>query len=709
MTIGPFGSSKARDLFCIQALDGTLSFFDQDTFLFMCIFNDIIVPGPVCYIANSDLFVMCKSNWVMEIFSYQQLEEFSELNARQNKKNIPQWTYNAGEEILSIQVIRTSSNFSSVVALGERHLYCFQDNGLMKFMIRFNYIPICFHAYLIGWYYEPSARLLIMVASDDSKLFVYEGTTLLWSCDLLDRAIAVSRCFVNSLPGGLVTLSTKGIINVCYLGTEPDLNSNAAPINDAMDPRQVQAELEAVEESLQNVLDSKEDTNDYLTKIDQIIKIKADVGKPVQNLFTTSMKDNDQVLHLLMCPVVVMLTCEDPKLVQSIQITYDCSPPFECSEPTICLDTINGTEIVEIQVFLTSEADISDTWIRILFTIIDSAGKIYVLPQKALLPLSLYCSPVTADTDNSIQINLLANHPCDLKEIFTDFTTEELLINHEPKESITFLYRTTKQVVTVKNNAQWYSIEASEFSDISPLLDNFINKLIEYHTRMGTKKFRVSFQLNMELIKQIIHKFLKSIEAHAKERITLQTMENELSILQRQFMVIQKRLLVQYGSLPPGDCEPLEFLMRDTHERLLKSAESVIESREKVCRAGCTLSAVGNLVTCILKHTVHEDFTFKLIDETLSLSSLYEHSQEWEEAVTQATSYLLNNVIKKSEKDKEKLATITDQDVLSHINLKKFLKQLRIVLEKMFTDATEDLNDGGKVKITRIEELVEVL
>lgn len=39
-------------------------------------------------------------------FSFQQLRDFSESNIRQNKKNLPQWTYNAGEEISSVQVIQ---------------------------------------------------------------------------------------------------------------------------------------------------------------------------------------------------------------------------------------------------------------------------------------------------------------------------------------------------------------------------------------------------------------------------------------------------------------------------------------------------------------------------------------------------------------------------------------------------------------------------
>lgn len=68
LTCGAFGSIKTRDFICIQGLDGSLSFFDQDTFIFMCIFNDIIVPAPVCYIANCDSFVICKSTWVLEIY-----------------------------------------------------------------------------------------------------------------------------------------------------------------------------------------------------------------------------------------------------------------------------------------------------------------------------------------------------------------------------------------------------------------------------------------------------------------------------------------------------------------------------------------------------------------------------------------------------------------------------------------------------------------
>lgn len=112
---------------------------------------------------------------------------------------------------------------------------------------------------ILIYFPEPAAHLLVSVASEDSKMFIYEGTTLLWSCDLLHNAIAISRCFLKYLPGGIVTLSPTGVVSVSYLGTLPDLNANAAPMaNDTLDLEQVQTELETVEESLQKILEGRE-------------------------------------------------------------------------------------------------------------------------------------------------------------------------------------------------------------------------------------------------------------------------------------------------------------------------------------------------------------------------------------------------------------------------------------------------------------------
>lgn len=152
----------------------------------------------------------------------------------------------------------------------------------------------------------------------------------------------------------------------------------------------------------------------------QTITIKADVGKPVQNLFQQYSDDNDAALHLLMCPVVVMISCEDPQLVQNIQITFVCTPPLTCSESTICLDNVNGTEIIESQVFLTNDTEISDTTAEIIFTITDHIGKILVVSRSVELPISLYCLPNDTEMENPLKLNILTNQPCvEFSKIFT--------------------------------------------------------------------------------------------------------------------------------------------------------------------------------------------------------------------------------------------------------------------------------------------------
>ncbi|VVD02926.1 unnamed protein product [Leptidea sinapis] len=623
--------------------DGSLSFFDQDTFLFLCVFHDVIIPGPVCYIASSDLFVICKSTWILEIYSYQQLREFEEISIRTNKKCIPQWTYNPGEEILSVQVIRTSNNFSNIITLGERYLYCFQDNGLMKHMIRFDFVPVCFHAYLIGWYYEPNTRLLIMVASEDSKLYVYEETTLLWSCDLLLKTIALSRCFLKNISGGLVTLSTRGIVHVSCLGTKPDLNSNIVSMNNDAEPLNME-DLKYAEDKLRRVMGDEDEIDDQSIK--ENFSISVEIGKPFEKVnYGITEVDDDQ--SLFQCPVITVLNFEDPKQWQNLQITYTCSYPFKISDSTIFLENINGTEIIETYVFVSNNFDVSNTAVTVMCTITDCVGKMYVFDRIMFLPLILYAYPVEASINNACKV---------------EFSSER---KFNP-ETIS-----TNKTVTLKTTQETYVVEASDFTEIGPLLDYILHK---------------------------IQKNNNDIEDFSSD---------ELDVLQSQFMAIQKELLVQYGSLPPGDCDPLEFLMRDTYRMIVSTSQTIINTRESVQRATCELSSIGNLIQLILKYTNKNDFRLKILEETLSFDTFQNDIQEWEESVTQAFKYMINNVLKKSEKDKEKLSLLSDQDILSQTNIKKFIRQIRLILESIFTTLSDEVED--EKKITRIEEFVELI
>lgn len=86
-------------------------------------------------------------------------------------------------------------------------------------------------------------------------------------------------------------------------------------------------------------------------------------------------------------------------------------------------------------------------------------------------------------------------------------------------------YRTSNKIVTVKTSENVCSVEANEFSDISPILGHLVKALKESQIKKGVSNYDIHFIINDEQIKQIIHAFLKSIEVHAKERVKLKGLE----------------------------------------------------------------------------------------------------------------------------------------------------------------------------------------
>lgn len=79
--------------------------------------------------------------------------------------------------------------------------------------------------------------------------------------------------------------------------------------------------------------------------------------------------------------------------------------------------------------------------------------------------------------------------------------------------------------MTVTGSGEQYALEAKYFSDIIPLLDHLVIKLIDHYTRMAKSEFQFKFKFDSEMSKQMIIKLLKTIEVHAKERIKLKSSE----------------------------------------------------------------------------------------------------------------------------------------------------------------------------------------
>ena len=96
-------------------------------------------------------------------------------------------------------------------------------------------------------------------------------------------------------------------------------------------------------------------------------------------------------------------------------------------------------------------------------------------------------------------------------------------------------------IVTVKTSENICTIEANEYSDMSPILGHVAKILKDYQITQGVSNFDIEFIINGDQIKQVIHAFLKCIEMHAKERVKLKGLEVCTIII--SFLIIYKKEL----------------------------------------------------------------------------------------------------------------------------------------------------------------------
>ena len=57
-----------RDFFCVQSMDGTLSFYEQESFAFSRFLPGSLLPGPLKYVTKTDSFITVSSSWHLESY-----------------------------------------------------------------------------------------------------------------------------------------------------------------------------------------------------------------------------------------------------------------------------------------------------------------------------------------------------------------------------------------------------------------------------------------------------------------------------------------------------------------------------------------------------------------------------------------------------------------------------------------------------------------
>merc|ERR1719253_1931934 len=195
---GPFGGVRDREYICVQSLDGVVSVFEQDTFAFSRLISpDFMVPGPICYIAKTDSFIICSSAMCIEAYRYQVLAAAADnvdrdpkAEGASGKKVQVDWATNIGEHAAHIGVTRFSRSLSAsqfeILVIGERTLFTIKENGGIRLQKRVSEYSIrCATSYkLMPDTPEGVPMHNLLVGTSSGHLMIFREMQLVWCARL---------------------------------------------------------------------------------------------------------------------------------------------------------------------------------------------------------------------------------------------------------------------------------------------------------------------------------------------------------------------------------------------------------------------------------------------------------------------------------------------------------------------------------------------
>ncbi len=165
IVVGPFGGGGGggakKDYLCVQSLDGTLNLFEQDTFAFSRFLPDFLLPGPIVYAPRTDSFVVASSSHRIESYRYQALAAAGDAAAAggqqrpksddvvSGKRVAADWILGLGEEVARLQVVAAAERDrpDTLVAVGARTVCAMYDTGVVVFMKKLDFAPLCSLSY----------------------------------------------------------------------------------------------------------------------------------------------------------------------------------------------------------------------------------------------------------------------------------------------------------------------------------------------------------------------------------------------------------------------------------------------------------------------------------------------------------------------------------------------------------------------------------
>ncbi|KAK5644334.1 hypothetical protein RI129_005634 [Pyrocoelia pectoralis] len=642
--VGPFGGSFTRDFICIQSLDGLLIFFEQESFAFCCFLPQFLLPGPLIYIKATDAFLTMSSTWHLTNFSYKNLSEAGHNTHEDDSSGAKidsNWSYNVGEDIIDLHYVLDTFNEGYIIAVGEKHLFCLSENGILRFVKKLDYTPICMYAHSL----DTESCVWTLIVSETNNLFIYLNTTLKWSAQLPILPIAIKRAMFKNVHGALVILSEDGNLHCSYLGTQPHLFSTPPLSNQELDYEKVEAELLSLTRIIRNYYSSDTKLTETVTEPELQITVT------VNPEFTVGVSE-------VYPSCIVSVTITPNVILEEVQVTILVQKSLRCTKEIEFYASLTQKETFESKVYLDQSSCCSSLNMEIISSMITSVGVPKVIRKSIELPLRLFFCKTEIGKENRYKILLDINQETvPLSILFPEFTEGQTAVINEIR-----LKSKSEAIITIVKHSNKYSLYSDSLLDLNLVVQS-LNTRLNKHFGNGNN-FVISFNDKLPIVE-----FLSYVREHFAKNQIVNELQKKLAQLSGQFRIIQKRLITKFKDKNPTSLSNMEKLLEQTYSDIIQTGTRLEFELRNLEVAQLHLSTALHFMVLLLKLMDVNKNLMPILETAFCLCVYDIEAQNWEDVLETSVCYLLRTILSRTEGEKIKLTTSVEVQNVEQLEL----------------------------------------
>lgn len=543
MTIG-------RDFICVQSLDGSLSFFEQETPTFSRVLPDHLLPGPFTYCSTTDSFVVGSSSRSIDCYRYQIIaiakdSKNTKDSSSAGKRIVADWSLVLGETVIDLQVVAREKRSDFILAMGERNLFVAGEDGSLFFVTKFDFCPVSLMAYMNG------ETLMTIIVTEFCTLLCFAFRSLKWAARMSFPAIALRRAHVSDVAGVIVALSESGELAACYLGTNPSI-ALLSVVGEKQQLNYEEAEKELTE--LRKTIRSfGEDAAGG-----PMASVRASKS-PLLQILVTEVGDS---MHLdtrqEVSSIAYKITLKSESRLHDVRLTIDVPFPLRSHDRCFSIEEIvpNDPIFKSVVVFSDGKAlppSLHMNTTAVFFTEMD-APRICSMNHALNMKLISKLSTLPSDDSDSftIPLNVVSSSPLRLHDVYPEFLTASDYINEMVIETI-INSDLTAVSLTSKATQCKIAIRSRSMHCLTLVSSNLIRKIRSLGLRFDAALF--------ERKCLPVAYFFELIDKHLALQQEKQVMTNKLSEHAAHFRSVEKRFLVRLKDRNPAPTSDIENLI----------------------------------------------------------------------------------------------------------------------------------------------------